>query len=288
MDGPSSLLDLTWRARKGIAASAFAVALIAYGAAWLMSPAYRAEIVVSPLGDSSRSDLMMAVGSQIGGLGALAGFGIGGDAGRNEQLATLTSRELAGRFIDAQGLVGQFCDARVVECGEGAAGAGPSERQRNDTLKKFRRRVLTVKEDKRTGLVHISVTWFDRGVAARWANDYVALANSVLLARSISESDRRVAFLRTAADKAETVELRAAVYNLMESEIKSRMVASSSIDYAFKVVDPATAPDVRDRVRPKRALMAVLGALLGAVAGATVLLLRAKRRASGDPPHAGS
>ena len=122
------------------------------------------------------------------------------------------------------------------------------------------------------------MTWGDREQAARWASRYVDLANSELLARSIAESDRRIEFLRTAAAAAETIELRQAVYKLMESEIKSRMVASSRVDYAFKVIDPALVPDERDRVRPKRALLAVLGAVLGALSLVMILMVRARRR----------
>jgi hypothetical protein len=122
------------------------------------------------------------------------------------------------------------------------------------------------------------MTWGDREQAARWASRYVDLANSELLARSIAESDRRIEFLRTAAAAAETIELRQAVYKLMESEIKSRMVASSRVDYAFKVIDPALVPDERDRVRPKRALLAVLGAGLGALSLVMILMVRARRR----------
>jgi uncharacterized protein involved in exopolysaccharide biosynthesis len=34
-------------------------------------------------------------------------------------------------------------------------------------------------------------------------------------------------------------------------------------DYAFRVVDPAAVPDLKDRVRPRRLAMIALGALFG-------------------------
>jgi len=277
-----SLLDILARYKLAIVASAVVAGAIAYAASYLMTPAYRAEIVVSPLNDSGNSDLMAALGGQLGGLGALAGLGLGGDSGRNERLATLSSRDLAVRFIDAEQLVPEFCVARVIKCAPGtdteAVATRSGDREANDARKLFQRRVLSVSEDKRTGLVRVTMTWRDREQAARWASRYVDLANRELLARSTAESDRRIKFLRTAAAAAETIELRQAIYKLMESELKSRMVASSRVDYAFKVIDPALVPDARDRVRPKRALLAVLGAGLGTLSLLMTLMIRARRR----------
>jgi len=274
-----SPLDVLQRHWVAISAAALISGLVSYAGSYLMTPTYRSEVVIALLNESGNSDLMMALGGQFGGLGALAGLGIGGDSARSERFATLTSRGLAVKFITTEQLVPVFCAAGVIKCQlKSGVGVGePTERQSNDALKLFQRRVLSVNEDKRTGLVRVSMTWHDRDKAAAWATRFVDLANQELLARSITESDRRIKFLRKAAEAAETVELRQAVYKLMESEIKSRMVSSSRVDYAFKIVDPALVPDARDRVRPKRALLAVLGALVATISFAAILLLRTRR-----------
>ena len=272
-----SPLDILARHKLSVFVSAVVAGGLAYAASYLMAPAYRAETIVSPLSYSGESDLMVALGGQLGGLGALAGLGLGGDSGRNENLAMLSSRGLAVRFIEAEQLVPQFCGAQLIKCAPSngsRANSLPSNREANDVRKLFQRRVLSVSEDKRTGLVRVSITWGDREQAALWASRYVDLANRELRARSIAESDHRIEFLRTAAAAAETIELRQAVYNLMESEIKSRMVASSRVDYAFKVIDPALVPDERDPVRPKRALITVLGAGIGTLSLITLLMAR--------------
>jgi uncharacterized protein involved in exopolysaccharide biosynthesis len=271
-----SPLDLLRRHAIGLAASALVGAGIAVAGSFLITPAYRSDVVVALVKDTGSSDLMMSLGS-LGGLGALAGLGLGGDTSRNERIAVLTSRELATSFLKSEQLVERFCETKAMKCGPGLFfGSELSEVQlANDARKLFQRRVLGVTEDKRTSLVRVSITWRDPAEAASWANEYVELANRELLARAISESDRRIGFLRKLADEAETVELRDAVFKLLESEVKSRMVASSRADYAFKVIDPAVVPDLRDKVRPKRALMAVLGALIAALIFAVVRLRKA-------------
>jgi uncharacterized protein involved in exopolysaccharide biosynthesis len=284
-----SLLDELGRCWLAILASALIAGALAYAASYLMSPAYRAEVIVFPVSDSDGSDLMAALGGQLAGLGALAGLGISGDYGRNERLAVLSSRQLAVRFIEEEQLVPEFCTARLIKCSSGTgtnvSATRMDDREANDTRKLFQRRVLSVSEDKRTGLVRVTMTWRDREKAADWASRYIALANRELLARSIAESDLRIEFLRTAAAAAEANELRLAIYNLMESEIKSRMVASSRVDYAFRVIDPALVPDERDRVRPKRALIAVIGAGLGTLSLIVLLMVRSRRRISEETGH---
>ena len=44
-------------------------------------------------------------------------------------------------------------------------------------VKRFRELVLTIREDDANGITTVSIEWTDPAVAARWANDYVALAN---------------------------------------------------------------------------------------------------------------
>ena len=48
---------------------------------------------------------------------------------------------------------------------------------------------------------------------------------------------------------------------LIEMEMKTSMLANSSLEYAFKVIDPAIAP--QKRIKPKRALIVILGGILG-------------------------
>lgn len=283
----ASLLDVLLKSWLLVLAVGLASGLAAYLFATQMTRAYRAEVVVAPVTNAGGSDLLAAFGGRLGGLGALAGLGVGGDTDRNERIAVLSSRDLARRFLEEHAIVSEFCASRTIKCRPGrGAGTLPSESESNLALKKFLRRVLTVTEDKRTGLVRVSITWRDRQVAARWANEYVALANRQLTTRSVDESNRRIAFLRDAADRAQYVQLREATFHLMESEIESIMVATTRSDFAFRVVDSAAPPDERDVVRPRKALLAVAGAVLGTLVALGVVWWRARRRFATRPASA--
>jgi LPS O-antigen subunit length determinant protein (WzzB/FepE family) len=52
------------------------------------------------------------------------------------------------------------------------------------------------------------------------------------------------------------------------------MLANVMPEYAFRVVDPALPPDLRDIVRPNKTFIVILGFLVGAMIGITIALVR--------------
>ena len=58
-----------------------------------------------------------------------------------------------------------------------------------------------------------------------------------------------------------------AINRLIEGQIRQRMIASVTQEYAFRVVDRALTPDLSDKVRPKRALMLLGGLIIGGFIG---------------------
>jgi LPS O-antigen subunit length determinant protein (WzzB/FepE family) len=55
------------------------------------------------------------------------------------------------------------------------------------------------------------------------------------------------------------------MYNLIETETKTLMLANARVEYAFTVVDPAVAPEIR--TSPKRKLIVLSGGVLGGLFG---------------------
>lgn len=61
------------------------------------------------------------------------------------------------------------------------------------------------------------------------------------------------------------IEIRESLYTLIESETKNAMLANAKDEFAFKIIDPAVAPE--KRVRPKRTLIVMAAGLLGGFIG---------------------
>jgi uncharacterized protein involved in exopolysaccharide biosynthesis len=127
-------------------------------------------------------------------------------------------------------------------------------------------------QDKRTGLTSVAISWKDPVIAARWANDFVALANELIRARAESDSSRDIAYLNKQVAQTNVLDLQRIFYSLIESETKTLMLANARTDYAFKNVDPAVAPE--QKTSPKRAVIVIFGILVGFAIGLAVIFVR--------------
>ena len=254
-----AIIRVMWRYRYFICAASILFALIAVYLALTAKEIFRAEVVVTPVHDNGLSGTN-GLSGQIGGLASLAGLQLGGAGNDASAQGVLASRHLVEEFIKEHNLVAQV-----------TAGMG-----KRSTLwfatKRFQETILTIHDDPLKGLTSISIDWTDPATAAAWANGFVALANDLLRARALDEATRNVAYLNGQIAQTREVEIQHSFAELLESEMKKLMLANGRRDYAFRVVDPAVAPEVRHS--PKRTLMVISGAAVGFILGTLFALGR--------------
>lgn len=239
----------------------------------VMTPAYRVTAVLTPAQESDRGGLG-ALGGSLGGLASLAGVQIGSPGDRVEALEVLRSRQLARDFIVQRNL-----EPVLLAGGRRFFGLlPPREPSLERAVDLFLERVLTVTEDRRSGVVQLSITWKDRTVAADWANDFVRLANETMRARAVAEAARRSEYLRKQLADTQVLGVRDAAFSLIETNLKNSMVAHTRLDFAYRIADPAVAPDKDDVVRPKKLLLAVFGAFSALLAASGLLYALDRRR----------
>jgi len=253
------LWDTVWSGRWLIIAitALFAVGGVAY--AFLAQEWWRAEVVLAP---ADKKALPGAL-SQLGGLASLAGVNLDG-GGSKEPIAVLKSREFAREFIARQGI-----EKALIE---EAAGWGQDPPDIRDAVRFFDRDVRSVSEDKKNGLVTLSVSWKDPQVAAEWANFMVRLLNDRLRLKALEEADRNVRYLQKEMAATSVVSLQQSMGRVLEGEMQKLMIARGNEEFAFKVIDTATPPKRRDA--PKRALIAIVATLAGGFLGLLAVFLR--------------
>lgn len=269
----------------------FAGALVATVTALQMRNVYRSEVLVAPV-SQSRGGALGDLRSQFGGLASLTGIDLGtGDVDVGEiHLAALSSAGLAREFILENDLVPVlFADRWDAKANDWAAGEEPPTMQ--DAVRRFTLDVSRVNEDRRTGLITVRVEWYDPETAARWANGLVTMVNQRLRAEAIENSSRRIEYLNNELAKTEIVGLRQAIFRLIETQVNQAMLANVRPDYAFQVIDPAVASDVKWKVAPRRSLIVLGGTLAGLLLASAVILwqrhgdwlIRPRTRGSSDP-----
>ena len=250
-----ALWRLLWGNRFLLAAVAgvFGIAAVVY--ALLLTPVYRAEVVVTPVASGGLADSASAIAGRFGGLASLAGIDVGnsGVAGQEAQ-AVLESRRLLEEFIRRNDLVGVL--------------VAPGSEQSTVwyAAKTLRETVTSITTDDLNGTTTVAVDWKDPEVAAAWANGLVALANELLRTKAIADSNRNIEYLNKQIAATSVVEMQRVLYGLIQTEMQTLMLANARVDYAFTVVDPAVVPEARSK--PKRRLIVLTGVAIGLALGA--------------------
>jgi uncharacterized protein involved in exopolysaccharide biosynthesis len=273
------VVDLRVLGRRLLARWRLVVAIVAMftavfaAAAFLKTPVYRATTVLAPSGtQSSGRGLLNSALGELGGVAALAGISVGSpDPQTEEALAVLKSRELTESFVREWNLMPKLFagrwDATNHRWKASRFGSPPTPAR---AFEQFELQIRSVTSDKKTGLITLQIDWKDRNEAAEWANELVRRVNEEMRSRAIAEADASMAYLGKEAQAAQTVTERDAIGRLMDTQIKQRMVATVSREYAFRVVDQALPPDEDDPVKPQKGVLIAEGFLLGAIVAGLV------------------
>jgi uncharacterized protein involved in exopolysaccharide biosynthesis len=252
-----------------------AVIAIATAVYSLVAPAwYKANVLLAPVKEKTSLGVM----GQLGTLASLAGVTPSG-TGSIEAVAVLKSRDFARDFIEQRGLLPiLFPEDWDAKNSRWRVDDPPDIRHAIDI---FDRKVRKVDEDRRTGLVTLSVQWKDPRLAAEWANSLALRLNEHMRQRALAEAETNVKYLRQELQATTVVVLQQSVSRLLESELEKVMLARGNAEFVFHIIDHADVP--RIRYKPQRTLMVIVAALLGGMFSVLVVLIRdaVRKRASG-------
>jgi uncharacterized protein involved in exopolysaccharide biosynthesis len=253
---------------------AFSAAGVTY--ALLATQWYRAEVLMLVTNNRSSNSLMSHLG-QFGGLASLAGINIGTTNENTEPMAVLKSKEFAQAFIEEQHLIPVLLahkwDARAGRWKDPNPKKWPDIR---DAVRYFDSGVRKVQEDKKTGLVGLSIEWTDPKVAADWANMLVERINDRMRQRALAEAEANVSYLQQELSASNIVNMQQSTGRLLESEMEKLMVARGNKEFAFRIIDHAAVPKWRSL--PNRPQVAILAFITGLVVGCLLVFVRAQRR----------
>jgi uncharacterized protein involved in exopolysaccharide biosynthesis len=256
-----------WRNFVIIGTSCVVGAAAGAALSYLVTPRYRAELTFSPANNSQGN-----IGGDLGSLAAIAGINIGGGNKKAEEsLEYIRSRGFTAEFIQRHALLPMLY-ANKWDAQSGRWKKEPPTL--SAAVKRFSNNVRFISEDRRTGIVTLSIVWSDRALAAEWANTLVAEADAALRQRGVAQLSRSIEYLKQESAQTTELEIRSAVYKVMENELKDQMIARTRDAYAFQVLDPAVPPDIKDRDSPNRFLYLAVGGAIGIMTGSIWALAR--------------
>ena len=278
---PRDLFALLLREKWFIICGTVLLAAVALIASLILPKKYEATVLIAPVSTMRHGGAASGIGSMLSGLGGLASMvGVSSlDMSKAEDIATLKSEILTQKFIQQDDLLpilyASKWDARRNRWRTTNPKDIPTLWYAN---RYFAKHVRDVTEDGTTGLYRLTITWSNPSMAANWANGIVALTNLYLRNKAIREDERNIAYLKKQADKTTMVEVKQAIFGLIQQEIRDAMIANGEKQYALKVIDPAFAPEKQSSPLPL--LWTAIGFLVGLFGSCAVVVMKARQGAS--------
>lgn len=271
----SDLVEIVRRRWRIVAAVTALVLVAAAIYAYTQPRIYRAEVVVVPVLDNDGTGVFGALPGQFAGIAQqVLGGTFGTNAQRAELVALLESRQVAREFIISRQLLPLLFPERWdAQRKQWKQEDGKStEPSMFAAVQRFDQRVRHIEENKLSGIVTLGIELPQRERVAPLANELVAFANEAARTRAIAESGRSVEYLNREIERTAYVDVKQALYRLLEGQLARAMSANVRSDFAFRVIDPAVTPDPGRHVKPRRLLIVAAGALAGFAVGVILAL----------------
>jgi uncharacterized protein involved in exopolysaccharide biosynthesis len=250
---------------------------------------YRADVLLKMADTRS----IQGLSGQLGGLGGLAGLA-GIDLGDNksaEALAVLKSREFIGSFIEDQNLLPVFFADKWDAAGNRWKSSDIKDQPDiRDAVRYFNGKILKVLEDKKTGLITLSVEWTDAKTAAAWANLLTDRVNDRMRQRALTEGESIMMYLKQELTATNVVTLQQSIGRVLEAELQKVALAKATKEFAFRIIDHAQVP--KWRARPQTVPIVAAAFLIGVMISILFLVsrhvTRRNRAFPGTPVSPGS
>ncbi|WP_062567250.1 Wzz/FepE/Etk N-terminal domain-containing protein [Pseudoalteromonas arabiensis] len=242
---------------------------------------YKSEALLAPVEQDSKSGLG-ALAGQFGGLASLAGVNLGINSRVDKTkmaLAVLKSRQFVGNFIEKHGILPELMAVKSWDKNTNsliynedlfnpATNEWLNDPASPDALKPSKQKaykvftnIFNTEVSSDTGMVILSVEHVSPYIAQQWVNWLVADINEAMKERDVIEANESTQFLTAQLEQTKVADIRSVLYKLVEEQAKTIMFANVRDEYVFKTIDPAVVPELK--FKPKRALICVLGVILG-------------------------
>ena len=141
-----------------------------------------------------------------------------------------------------------------------------------DEVMKIYKAQVSVSEDKQSGIITLRTEHLSPRVAQRWNQLIVQQINNFQREQKIQKADSAIEYLTKQRESNQLIKMDEIFSGLIEEQIKEKMLASVYDNYLFDVIQEPTLPILKSK--PSRALICVLGTLLGGMLGLVIVLVR--------------
>lgn len=288
----SELWRAIWAGKLTIILISFVFAVASVYFALSQPNIYKASAILAPASNEGGAGGLSALAGQFGGLASMAGINLGGGKSDKTSLALeiVKSRSFIERFIAKHDLLVPIM-------------AGENWDMATDTLilddelydqvnEKWIREVkipkkpepslweafvvfsnlLNVSQEKSTAMVTIELEYFSPAMAQQWLSWLITDVNEFMRDQDQKEARDSINYLTEQLKNIHVSSMETVFYQLIEEQTKNMMLTKVKAEYVLKTIDPAQVPETK--AKPKRALIVVLGTILGGLLSVIIVLIR--------------
>tara|TARA_B110000977_G_scaffold44661_1_gene60653 strand:+ start:86 stop:1015 length:930 start_codon:yes stop_codon:yes gene_type:complete len=136
----------------------------------------------------------------------------------------------------------------------------------------FKTHHIILSEDKKSGFITLSIKHQSPFIAKQWAELVVNEVNAFYRQKDKLESEKAVNYLNQQISTTGLSEIKQVLAQLLQEETKKLTLIEANQYYVFDYIDPPAAMEKKSE--PKRAVICILGALLGGMLSVLLVLIR--------------
>lgn len=288
----AELWHAIWSGKKLIIAITFVFAVASIAFALSKPNIYKASALLAPASAEGGAGGLAALAGQFGGLASMAGINLGGGGSDKTTLALeiIKSRAFIEKFIEKHQLLvplmaskgwdtasnkliidSEVYDTQTQQWVREVKAPKKPEPSPWESYKAFKD-ILTVSQDKTTSMVTLAIEFYSPEMAKQWLTWLISDINDYVREQDKQEAQNSIDYLKQQLQEVELVNMESVFYQLIEEQTKNMMLVQVNKEYVLKTIDPPQYPDEKDK--PKRALIVVLGTMLGGMLSVIIVLVR--------------
>lgn len=284
------LFMVLWKGRFWIIYTTLTAAVITVAIALWLPNIYRSEALLAV--DEDGSGGLADLAAQYGGLASLAGISLpaSGSSDKAVAIETLKSLQFISEFIEQRDILAELMASTSYDLASGEISykkkiydiesdvwtrkaklpyvPKPSYQEAYEEFME----IMFISEDQETGFVTLAIEHISPRIAERWVTWLIEDVNRKMLTEDRAEAQQAIDYLTDQLQQTQVVALEEVFYSLIEEQTKTIMLASARPEYIFKTIDQAAI--MEEKASPQRALICILGVILGGIFGTLLVLLK--------------
>lgn len=297
------LWSAIWSGKWLIIAITFVISVVSVLYSLSLPDEYKSKVLLAPASSSSSSQMGKLAG-QFGGLASLAGINLGGGRAEDKTHVAMEIINTWGfleKFIKDNGIEVEVFAAEGWDRASNQLKIDPDiyDSENHKWVRKFRPNKgqklvpsgwelfekissrISITQDKTSGFITLSVEYFSPIIAKQWTEKLVEAINAHIQRQDREDASKSIAYLNDKIKETKVADMKSVFYQLIEEQTKTLMLAEVSDEYVFKTLSPAKVAEIK--TKPKRALIVILGGLLGGMLSVLiVLVIHFKRNTKSD------